>query len=271
MSNPVIFKDLPATFPEKDKFKKPSMLGSMIFHVVLITVVIVIPLMFPQTIADWQLKTLLVAPPPPPAAALPAPAEAAVPRAAAPKAPVQSVRDPGALVVPVMIPKDIAHVIDEPIAFPSGTAGGVAGGVPGGVVGGVLGGLLASNAGNDIALPPPPPPPLTALPAPPPPPRPSEPVRVGGAVKQPEIVKLVPPVYPPLAMKARVTGTVVLEATLTTDGRVDNIRLVSGHPMLVNAAIDCVKQWVYEPTYLNGAPVEVILTAIVKFNPRTTF
>ena len=61
------------------------------------------------------------------------------------------------------------------------------------------------------------------------------------------------------------SGTVILEATLTAQGTVEEIKLVSGHPLLVEAAIECVKQWVYEPTYLNGIPVSVILTAKVHF------
>ena len=84
-------------------------------------------------------------------------------------------------------------------------------------------------------------------------------------MKEPRVVKMTPPVYPSLASKARVSGTVVLEATLTAQGTVEAIRLVSGYPLLAQAAIDCVKKWVYEPTYLNGEPVAVILTAKVHF------
>ena len=76
MANPVIFKDLPATFPEKDRFKKPSIAGSVILHALLIAALIVTPLMSPKTIQDWQLMTLLVSPPPPPPAAIPAPLSA---------------------------------------------------------------------------------------------------------------------------------------------------------------------------------------------------
>ena len=94
------------------------------------------------------------------------------------------------------------------------------------------------------------------------------PIRVGGNIKEPQIIKLVPPVYPPLAVKARVYGTVVLEATLTAEGKVEEIRVVSGHPLLIHAAIDCVQQWEYEPTYLNGQPVPVVLTATVAFKQR---
>ena len=84
-------------------------------------------------------------------------------------------------------------------------------------------------------------------------------------VKEPKPVKMVPPVYPQVASRAHVSGIVVLEATLTTDGLVSDIRVISGHPLLTDAAIQCVKQWRYEPTLLNGAPIAVILTAKVRF------
>jgi protein TonB len=76
---------------------------------------------------------------------------------------------------------------------------------------------------------------------------------------------MAPPVYPTLASKARVSGVVVLEATITAQGTVDEIRVISGHPLLVDSAIECVKHWLYEPTLLNGTPVPVILTARVRF------
>src|SRR2546427_412104 len=167
MSEPVIFKDLPATFPERDGYKKPSVISSVIFHVVLIAVLILIPLLLPETISQRQLLLTLVAPPPPPP------------------------------------PKVVA---------------------------------------------------------------PAEPIRVGGDVREPRVVRLVPPVYPSLASRARVTGTVILEAILTEDGTVDQIRVISGHPLLIDAAVNCVKRWRYEPTLLNGVPVRVVLTAKVHFD-----
>jgi protein TonB len=75
----------------------------------------------------------------------------------------------------------------------------------------------------------------------------------------------VSPVYPKLARQARVQGTVVLEAIVTADGKVAEIKVISGHPLLVEAAINCVKLWEYEPTLLNGVPTPVILTAKVHF------
>jgi protein TonB len=260
----IIFKDLPATFPEKDKYKKPSVIGAVAFHGLLIVMVLIIPLLLPQSISQRELLITLVSPlgppppPPPPAVEMPV---AVVPKVAQQVRPATS----DALIVPTAIPKDVARIVEEPIAAPTGVIGGVPGGVPGGVMGGVLGSILSAN-NNSAVLPAPPPPP-----PPPPPPAPKitaplQPLRVGGNVREPRPIKVVPPIYPPLASKARVSGTVVLEATLTAQGVVDQIRVVSGHPLLTEAAIDAVKQWQYEPTLLNGVPVPVILTARVHFN-----
>lgn len=262
MSDVIIFKDLPATFPEKDKYQKPSVIGSVIFHGLLILMVIIIPLLLPQSIPERELLITLVSPigPPPP----PPPPPIEVPAAAVPKVVTETARpvSPDTLVAPTAIPREIAKIVEEPIAPPAGVVGGVPGGIAGGTVGGILGGILSSNsianAPPAIAPPPPPPPPPKAA-------APVEPVRVGGVVKEPRFIKMVQPVYPMLASKARVSGTVVLEATLTAQGTVEQIKVVSGHPLLTEAAIECVKQWVYEPTYLNGVPVSVILTAKVHF------
>jgi protein TonB len=74
---------------------------------------------------------------------------------------------------------------------------------------------------------------------------------------QPPLIRQVQPAYPPLAKQARIQGTVVMKAILAKDGTVQNVTVVSGHPLLLQAAIDAVKQWVYQPTLVNGQPVEV--------------
>jgi len=264
MSEAIIFKELPATFPEKDKYQRPSVIGSVIFHGLLILMVIVVPLLLPQSISQRELLISLVSPigpppPPPPPPPMDLPAAFKPPKAV--EMPVRPVA-PEVLIAPTAVPREIAKIIEEPAAPPAGVVGGVPGGIAGGSIGGVLGALLASNS---IAAPPPaiaPPPP------PPPPPKaaaPVEPVRVGGMVKEPRPIKVVPPVYPPLASKARISGTVLLEATLTAQGKVEEIKVISGHPLLVEAAIKCLKQWEYEPTYLDGVAVPVVLTARVHF------
>lgn len=264
MSNPVIFKELPATFPVKDRFQKPSLVGALVFHAVLLSLALLIPLMFPGEIERLRLMAILVAPPPPPPPPPPAPTDlVAIAKPAAKEVP-QPIVDAGTLVSPVTIPKDIARIIDEPMV---GVPGGVIGGMPGGVSNGILNSVLSANLRLAETVAPPPPPPVAA---PPPPPAPHAPVRVGGDVKEPKPLRIVPPVYPTLAVKARVDGTVVLEATITVEGAVDEIRVVSGHPLLIRAAIDCLKQWKYEPSYLNGDPVPVILTARIVFHQKTT-
>jgi protein TonB len=91
------------------------------------------------------------------------------------------------------------------------------------------------------------------------------PVRVGGKVRSPRIIKRVEPQYPVLAKASRIKGLVRLEAILTEEGRVANLKLVSGHPLLVDAAMNAARQWEYEPTYLNDIPTQVILYITVNF------
>jgi len=90
-------------------------------------------------------------------------------------------------------------------------------------------------------------------------------IRVGGEVQGSKIVNKATPVYPPLAKQARVQGTVQLSVQIGPDGTVQDVQLLSGHPLLVQAAIDAVKQWVYQPTLLNGNPVSVLTTVDVNF------
>jgi protein TonB len=97
---------------------------------------------------------------------------------------------------------------------------------------------------------------------------PIAPVRVGGSIREPSKVRHVPPAYPEIARAARVQGTVVLECLLTPEGRVEGVRVVSGHPLLSPAAAAAVGQWLYRPTLLNGVPVPVVMTVTVTFHFR---
>ena len=92
-----------------------------------------------------------------------------------------------------------------------------------------------------------------------------KPVRVSGGVLAAKILKRVTPAYPLLAKQTRVSGTVHLQATLSKDGRIENLRVIDGHPLLRQAALDAVSQWVYSPTILNGVPVEVEAPIEVNF------
>lgn len=90
-------------------------------------------------------------------------------------------------------------------------------------------------------------------------------IRVGAQVQQANLISQVTPVYPPLAKQARVQGTVQLEATIGADGHVENLRAISGPPLLVSAAVDAAKNWVYKPTLLNGNPIRVITLIDINF------
>jgi TonB family protein len=126
--------------------------------------------------------------------------------------------------------------------------------------------------------PPPPPPPPSVLPrqlvnpppgappaAPPPATATTQQIRVGGNVQAANLIRKVDPVYPALAKQARIQGTVRFQVVIGTDGAVRSVQLISGHPLLVDAAKDAVRQWVYRPVLLTGTPVEVITTIDVNF------
>jgi len=157
------------------------------------------------------------------------------------------------LLAPKVIPKQVAHI--EESAPPPDNMGGVVGGVgvPGGSVGGVIGGVVGSVG----AAPPPPPPPAAA--------KPTGPVRIGGKVEEANLIRKVTPVYPPLAKSARVQGTVEFTAIIGKDGTIRELKLIRGHPLLVNAAREAVQQWRYRPTMLNGEAVDVITDIVVNF------
>ena len=91
------------------------------------------------------------------------------------------------------------------------------------------------------------------------------PVRVGAQVKEPRKLRHVTPRYPEIARAARVQGVVVLECLIDEQGRVKEVKLLRGLPLLDQAAIEAVKQWLYTPTLLNGVPVPVVMTVTVNF------
>ena len=92
------------------------------------------------------------------------------------------------------------------------------------------------------------------------------PLRVGGHVNPPVKLETVAPVYPKIAKDARVHGVVILECVISPRGTVTDVRVLRGVPLLDQAAIDAVRQWVYTPTLLNGIPVPVVMTVTVNFN-----
>ncbi len=127
-----------------------------------------------------------------------------------------------------------------------GVISGTPGGVPGGIPGGVTGGIASSSAL-------------------PPPPDGGQRVRVGGNVQA------ATPLYPPLAKQARIQGVVRFDVIIAADGSVKHVQLISGHPLMVQNAMDAVQQWLYKPTLLNGSPVEVVTTVDVNFTLSEEF
>ena len=231
-----------------------TVIMSFAIQLVLVAVLVVLPLIYFDVLPAAQLTSLITAPPPPPP---PPPPPAAAPPKVVKVIPRQMQTDK--LLIPKVIPKEVKQINEDeaPPAAGVGVAGGVPGGVAGGAVGGVLGGILSSVPS---AAPPPPPPPKKE-----PPPKPSGPINVGGRVQAAKLIRNPQPVYPQIARQARISGTVELAAIIGEDGHIQELHVVSGHPLLRQAALDAVKQWVYQPTLLNEQPVKVSTTIDVIF------
>jgi protein TonB len=234
-----MFDDLLESTNEKKKTNKGwGFVLSGIVQALILAILILIPLIYTEALPKAMLSTLLIAPPPPP----PPPP---------PPAPVKTIVKPvarliqsGKLMQPRAIPKEVAVFkeaeLPPDVITPGGATGGVFGGIPGQ-------GMVAAVA--------------------PPPPKPTAPTRVkqGGNVTAASILQQTKPVYPALARQARIQGNVVLHAIIDKDGKVAQLEVISGHPLLVQSALDAVKQWRYKPTLLNGDPVEVDTTITVTF------
>jgi protein TonB len=229
-----------------------TVLVSFMGQIALIVVLIVIPMIYFDALPKSQLTSFLVAPPPPPP---PPPPPAAAPPKVIKVIPRQF--DAGRLMAPKAVPKEIAMIKEEELPPPS--AGGVVGGVPGGIPGGAAGGVIGGIIGSVPTAAPPPPPPPVAKPVTP------QRIRVGGNVQNAKLVRQPKPIYPPLAKQARISGHVMLNAIIGKDGTIHELTVASGHPLLVPAAMEAVKQWVYQPTLLNGEPVEVVTQIDVNF------
>lgn len=265
---------------QRKKKRAISLPVSIGIHVAVLSAVILIPILLsgrdlPEP-ALGAVSAFFVEPAPPPPPPPPPPPAAAKPKAVVtpPKVeqpkPVQ-VEQPK-FTAPVETPKEVpkSEAVDTGVSggvdegvkggVTGGTVGGVQGGTVGGMEGGTLGGAGNGQGGIGDAPPPPPPPPQPKVVEPP-----KGPVRVGGKISAPSKTRNVPPVYPPVAKQARVQGTVILEATISPSGRVSDLKVLRGIPMLDDAAISAVKQWTYTPTLLNGTPVPVIMTVTVNF------
>jgi periplasmic protein TonB len=225
--------------------------GAMSLHLVILAALIIIPLYTTGTIhlPDYDAVPLIAPPPPPPPAP---PAAATAPRV---------VRRPRTeltyklhrLTAPTAIPKKVS--LGDP-SSPPPDVGGIAGGVPGGIVGGEIGGIVGGVLGGTGSSVP------TPVPAQKPAPKL---VRVGSKLKAPRQTYSVDPEYPTLAKQAHIRGTVLVDAIIDEHGNVVQAHAISGHPLLIAAALKAVLQWRYEPTSLNGQPISVELEVSVTF------
>ena len=220
---------------------------SVILHVAILGAPILASLYFTDTLNLKQFTaTMLVAPPPPP----PPPPAAVVIKAV----PVHRVfMNQGKLVAPRYVPEKVAEIKEAPMPEDNGAgvAGGVIGGVPGGQMGGVIGGVIGGLAkdGGPLA----------------PASKPKAPVRVGGHIRAPKALFQPAPLYPIIARQARISGAVVIDAVLDEQGNVIEMNVLSGPPLLYPAAMQALKRWKYEPTYLNDVPISVQMIVTVTF------
>src|ERR1700727_821269 len=213
---------------------------STLVQLALVGFLVLLPLIFTEALPKGLTTNWLVAPPPPP----PPP-----PPAAPQIQHVQKVSEivDGALRTPNKIPKKIQMIKEEESPQAAGVTGGVVGGVPGGSANGVIGGIIGSPA----------PPPKVATP---------QKLRISTGVAEGNKIHDVQPTYPQMARIAHIQGDVLLQATISKTGVIENLRGVQGHPILIQAAMDAVKQWKYKPYILNGEAVEVETTIKVQFH-----
>jgi periplasmic protein TonB len=211
-------------------------IGSFLLQAVLLMALILIPYFYPVALPKQALTMMLVAPPPPPMRTE-LPAHTAATRAASPMI-------LATLTAPTVIPRHAAMVDDRP---------------PGAID--VSGGKHDSGMGLPDALW------RTAVPpraVVEPSPR-QGPLRISAGVAAGRLIAPIRPMYPVIARSARIQGIVVIEATISKEGRVEHARVVRGHPMLAGAALNAMVQARYLPYKLNGNPIEVETTIQVVF------
>ena len=238
-----IFQDLIVSGGKSRPRNTWAAIGSLSFQLLLLLALVVIPLFHTDPLPKREMLTMLYLQPPPAAAA-----NATKLRAPTPLSP--STYTPTSIAVPT------AQKTQEAPPPPVSTTGGVVGGVPGGVVGGIPGGVLSEVLSSTRSVP---------AAAKMPDPTPVKRIRVASRVVEANLIHDVTPQYPPDAGRARIEGTVVLMAVIGTDGSVKDVRIESGLPILVQAAIDAVKQWRYKPYMVDGEPVEVDSRITINF------
>lgn len=212
---------------------------SFVLQALMVGCLLLLPLLYTQGLPRLTLLAPLLVPPPAPP---PAPPHANS------SSPPQSNMIGSRLLIPAEVPQNV-HLLTEttpppPMVDPNGF----------GVshrVGSARGTVPDSIPGSDLVLPPPPPPAVHHPPV--------------SRMMEGNLILRVQPDYPTIARQARVQGQVVLRAMISREGTIENLQVLSGHPMLVRAAVDAVRQWRYRPYVLNGEPVEVETEVKVNF------
>ena len=245
----MMFSDSILEFGKQKKNQSVATTISFVLNCIAIGIMLIIPLVFTESLPKAQLLTFLVAPPPPPPP--PPPAAEQVQRV------VHQIEtdmlSTGQLRTPSKIPQKVQMIHEEEAPPPMPAGGGVVGGIgglPGGQVGGVIGSIVSATSASVPKF-------VPVVP---------QRVRISQGVTKGLLIQKIEPTYPPLARAARVQGEVILSAVIDSNGQITNLQLVSGHPMLVPSAIAAVKQWRYKPYLLNGSPVEVETTITVIFS-----
>ncbi|HKE82721.1 MAG TPA: TonB family protein [Vicinamibacterales bacterium] len=221
-------------------------IASTAAQVLVVGSAIAIPILFvTDTMPEIPTMMAFVAAPPPPPPPPPPPAPAQPKPVATRPAPTSVSQAAAPIEPPATLTPERAN--DEGLDV--GVPGGVEGGIPGGIVGGVIGGLPEA--------PPPPPPPVVA----------KGPVRIGGQIQSPALVKRVEPQYPEVAVSAHLEGVVILEAIVGREGTVEDVKVLrSVHPLLDREAEFAVRQWRYSPLVLNGTRERFVLTVTLSFH-----
>ena len=230
---------LESTVVKRNTNKRWTVALSSLVQTLILGVLVMIPVMHTEALPKAMLAIALVAPPPPPTP----PAPQAVRATARPG--IRQIRA-GVLRAPKYIPTHVLILTEPELPLGSDESAPI------------------NNAFRDI--------PGQGIiagdrPTVPPPPKQAAPIRIkqGGVVTAASLLSQTRPIYPALARQAHIQGEVVLHAIIDKEGRVAQLEVVTGHPLLVKAALDAVRQWLYRPTLLNGEPVEVDTTITVTF------
>jgi periplasmic protein TonB len=238
-----IFHSLIASSGEKLTPRNPwATVGSLMFQLLLLIAIVVIPLFHTDLLPKRERVTMLYLQPPQAAGAKAAKIQAPKPK---------STYAPTSIAMPAPV-----HTTHEATPLPADTTSEAIGGFPGGVVGGVPGGVLTEMLDLPRSMP---------LPAETHEPAPVKRIHVASREAEANLIHDVPPQYPPEAGRQRIEGAVVLLAVIGKDGSVQDVQVVSGLPLLAQAAMEAVNQWRYKPYLLNGVPVEIESRITINF------